>query len=378
MTARDARGLLAPLFVPADRPERFAKAAASGADAIIVDLEDAVAPAAKDAARAGLAASLPAGERVVVRVNAAGTPWHDADVSFVARHPGLGLMLPKAEDATTVTRLAARIGANRILVALVESALGVHRAMDIAGAPGVTQMAFGPADFCNDIGCDDGNEALLLARATLVLAARVGGLAAPSTARASISANRRGRRPPHAMPAASASAASSASIPPRSPGCAPRSGRPRPRRNGRGRCLPRGGRRRGGGRRHDGRCPSARPRPPHPRPVRPVVAAGDWQDPALCGTSLSGPGGRRLRAVRRRGGGTAMRVAFVMKLKPGCEAIYKQKHDEIWPELVELLRRQGVRNYSIFRHGLTLFAYFERDAPPPEGRTTPSSSAGGR
>jgi L-rhamnose mutarotase len=66
-----------------------------------------------------------------------------------------------------------------------------------------------------------------------------------------------------------------------------------------------------------------------------------------------------------------MRVAFVMKLKPGCEAVYKQKHDEIWPELVELLRSQGVRNYSIFRHGLTLFAYFERDVPPPEGPHDP-------
>ena len=63
-----------------------------------------------------------------------------------------------------------------------------------------------------------------------------------------------------------------------------------------------------------------------------------------------------------------MRVAWVMKLKPGCEEIYKQKHDEIWPELVDLLRRQGVRNYSIYRYGLTLFAYLERDEPEPLGR----------
>jgi L-rhamnose mutarotase len=63
-----------------------------------------------------------------------------------------------------------------------------------------------------------------------------------------------------------------------------------------------------------------------------------------------------------------MRVAWVMKLKPGSEAIYKQKHDEIWPELVDLLRRQGVRNYSIYRYGLLLFAYLERDAPAPEGQ----------
>jgi L-rhamnose mutarotase len=58
------------------------------------------------------------------------------------------------------------------------------------------------------------------------------------------------------------------------------------------------------------------------------------------------------------------RVAFVMKLKPGCEAIYKRRHDEIWPELVDSMKRRGRRNYSIFRHGLLLFAYFETDEPP--------------
>lgn len=57
------------------------------------------------------------------------------------------------------------------------------------------------------------------------------------------------------------------------------------------------------------------------------------------------------------------RVGFVMQLKPGNEAIYKQKHDEIWPELVDTLRGYGIRNYTIFRRGLTLFAYFESDDP---------------
>ena len=57
------------------------------------------------------------------------------------------------------------------------------------------------------------------------------------------------------------------------------------------------------------------------------------------------------------------RVGFVMQLKPGNEAIYKHKHDEIWPEMVESIHRHGIRNYSIFRRGLTLFAYFECDDP---------------
>ena len=57
------------------------------------------------------------------------------------------------------------------------------------------------------------------------------------------------------------------------------------------------------------------------------------------------------------------RVSFVMELKEGHEAIYRQKHDEIWPEMVEALHRFGIRNYTIFRRGLTLFAYLECDDP---------------
>ena len=57
------------------------------------------------------------------------------------------------------------------------------------------------------------------------------------------------------------------------------------------------------------------------------------------------------------------RIGFVMQLKPGNEAIYREKHAEIWPEMVETLHRFGIHNYSIFRHGLTLFAYLECDDP---------------
>ena len=57
------------------------------------------------------------------------------------------------------------------------------------------------------------------------------------------------------------------------------------------------------------------------------------------------------------------RVAFVMELIPGNEQVYRQKHDEIWPEMVETLHRFGIHNYSIFRRGLTLFAYLECDDP---------------
>ena len=63
-----------------------------------------------------------------------------------------------------------------------------------------------------------------------------------------------------------------------------------------------------------------------------------------------------------------------MELKPGNEAIYRQKHDEIWPEMVETLHRFGIRNYSIFRRGLTLFAYLECD----DRRVWPASRRPGR
>jgi L-rhamnose mutarotase len=65
-----------------------------------------------------------------------------------------------------------------------------------------------------------------------------------------------------------------------------------------------------------------------------------------------------------------MRVAWVMKLKAGNEAEYKARHDAIWPEMLALMRKDGVRNFSIYRHGLLLFAYLERDSAPPEGPPT--------
>ena len=63
-----------------------------------------------------------------------------------------------------------------------------------------------------------------------------------------------------------------------------------------------------------------------------------------------------------------MRSAWVMKLKAGQGADYKRKHDEIWPEIVALLKSEGIHNYSIYRHGLILFAYLER--PDVAGPTT--------
>src|SRR5882724_9390973 len=88
---------IALLFVPGNRPDRFAKAAASGADAVIIDLEDAVAEDAKDLARAALARGPLPEAQVYVRVNAIGTPWHRPDIEAVFSLPVAGIVLPKAE-----------------------------------------------------------------------------------------------------------------------------------------------------------------------------------------------------------------------------------------------------------------------------------------
>lgn len=166
----------APLFVPADRPERFAKAAASGADAVILDLEDAVAAEAKTEARAQLSADftdLP----VIVRINAAASPYHVEDLAAVAALPVAGVMLAKAETAEGAAAVAAACG--KPVIALIESALGLANARDIARADGVARLAFGSIDFCADLGAEHLREVLLPARFELVLASRLSGIAAP-------------------------------------------------------------------------------------------------------------------------------------------------------------------------------------------------------
>lgn len=97
------------LFVPANRPERFAKAAASGADAVILDLEDAVAREDKVMARAALDmrfTELP----VIVRVNAIGTEWHDADLAAVCALGAAAVMLPKSETPETLAAVHRQLG----------------------------------------------------------------------------------------------------------------------------------------------------------------------------------------------------------------------------------------------------------------------------
>jgi citrate lyase subunit beta/citryl-CoA lyase len=178
------------LFVPADRPERHARALASGAGGVIVDLEDAVAPDRKAAARAQLKASFSAlsaaqRQRLLVRINACGTPWHDGDLAEVGELAAQGLiagvMLPKAERVADLQLLGAAVGPKGLIVPLIESAAGLEATRELAAAPQVLRLAFGNLDFQADLGlaCDADEAELVPVRLALVLASRRAGLAAP-------------------------------------------------------------------------------------------------------------------------------------------------------------------------------------------------------
>ena len=173
-----ARILRSYLFVPGNRPDRFAKAMASGADAVIIDLEDAVPAAEKVAARRHVSDWLSASRPVIVRVNACGTEWFGDDVE-TCRQPGVAaVMLPKAEHARHVEAVVARVGALTPILPIVETALGVWNLEALARAPSVERLVFGALDFALDLQVS-GDEGLLAFRSQIVLVSRVAGLQPP-------------------------------------------------------------------------------------------------------------------------------------------------------------------------------------------------------
>ncbi|MCY1289157.1 (3S)-malyl-CoA thioesterase [compost metagenome] len=171
------------LFVPGSRPERFAKALAVGADAVIVDFEDAVEAELKAQARDNLASFLASHPevRVWVRVNAAAHAEFAADLAFCQAQSGIaGLLLPKAESAAEVRR-AAQTG--KPLWPLLESAAGVLALAEIAACAGVQRLTFGALDLAVDLGLAAGTaaaEAMLdQLRFALLLHSRANGLQPP-------------------------------------------------------------------------------------------------------------------------------------------------------------------------------------------------------
>lgn len=173
------------LFVPASRPERIGKALSAGADAVIVDLEDAVAPDAKAEARAGLSApwsglqtaAQVGGVQLFVRVNGADTAWFADDLAWCRAHGVRQIMLPKA-DATALAAFHAELpGAH--CHALLETAAGFADLYEVARAPGVTRLVFGSIDLMFDLDVADDGEPLHHFRSELVLHSRAAGLPAP-------------------------------------------------------------------------------------------------------------------------------------------------------------------------------------------------------
>ncbi|MFD3525663.1 HpcH/HpaI aldolase/citrate lyase family protein [Streptomyces sp. NPDC058653] len=164
------------LYAPGDRPDVVRKALGSGADAVIVDLEDAVATDRREYARAATAELLASAGPVPVHVRIADAE----DIPALAGLPGLaGLRLPKVTHASDIRRTAARAPGTP-LYALLESALAIENAHAIAAAhPALRGVALGEADLRADLGVRD-DAGLDWPRGRLVVAARAAGLPAPA------------------------------------------------------------------------------------------------------------------------------------------------------------------------------------------------------
>jgi citrate lyase subunit beta/citryl-CoA lyase len=168
------------LFVPGNRPERFDKARAAGAGAVVVDLEDAVPAQSKDPARDTVIAALDSSRPVWVRVNAADTPWFERDVQALAGRPAVaGIMLPKAELPAQIESVMARAHAGLRVIPIIETARGFAGRDALCAASGVLRLAFGTLDFQVDTGIDGEAEELDFFRSALVLSSRLANLAAP-------------------------------------------------------------------------------------------------------------------------------------------------------------------------------------------------------
>jgi citrate lyase subunit beta/citryl-CoA lyase len=155
------------LFVPGNRPERFAKACASGADAVIIDLEDAVPPGEKLAARVNAAAWVSPEHPVWIRVNS-------ADDIAMCELPGVaGVVLPKAERAEDIPSIG------KPVLPLIETARGFCNLSELAHVPGVERLMFGSIDFQVDLGIHGEGEELLYFRSHLVLVSRMARLPPP-------------------------------------------------------------------------------------------------------------------------------------------------------------------------------------------------------
>ena len=193
-TRRLPSGVRSYLFAPGNHPRKVEKVFSAGADAVLLDLEDAVPPAEKVATRAAVVAAMRAPRRArgYVRVNSLDTEWCAADIAAVAGPWLDGLVLPKVESAAQVHQASAWIAAaeraaglavGRLeLMAIVETARGIEFAKEIAAAdPRLARLAFGGGDYTNDLDLEWTREERELdyARARLTHAARLANIEPP-------------------------------------------------------------------------------------------------------------------------------------------------------------------------------------------------------
>lgn len=164
------------LFAPGHNAKLLGRVFKAGADAVMLDLEDAVPPEAKESARR-LVADVLAEHAAWVRVNAARTAMCEADLAAVAG-PAYGIRIPKVESADDVAWVAQR-APGKPLICAIESARGVLAAAEIAAAPGVRHLAMGGVDLARDLHAGSGNLQTLFVRSQLVVASRAAGIQPP-------------------------------------------------------------------------------------------------------------------------------------------------------------------------------------------------------
>jgi citrate lyase beta subunit len=175
------------LYVPASSPAMIAKAGTRGADVLILDLEDGVRPEARGTARAQaerLWSTLATAEtEVLLRINSAGSSWHEADLELAARLQPAGVVLPKCETVESAVAVDRRLGGLTPLFFMIETARGVLAAAEIARAPRAVGLLFGAADYRESVrgGRLGEEQELLVPRSAIVLAARSAGIGAFDT-----------------------------------------------------------------------------------------------------------------------------------------------------------------------------------------------------
>lgn len=167
------------LFVPATRTDRVAKAQAAGPDGVIVDLEDAVAPADKALAREAAARDLPGAGPVFVRINGPETEWFEEDLNLCAGLGVRGVIVAKTEEVDQVRHAVQRLKPGTPILPLIESARGFSNLAALGKAPQVQRFVFGSIDFQLDLGITGEGDELLYFRSGLVLASKLCGIQPP-------------------------------------------------------------------------------------------------------------------------------------------------------------------------------------------------------